>query len=88
MAAEGEKDVPDKDRHAASNETPARRASTRDTAGRSFVIQIAPDCDPARHSFAGRIQHLATYDGGNFDSLDALAAILLRVLARADGLSK
>ncbi len=56
-----------------------RRPGVQD---RAFVVQIAPDCDAATGSLAGRVQHLATVDGGNFGSVDGLVAILRRVLER------
>lgn len=56
--------------------------SRRGAAARSFVVQIAAGCDPAERSFSGRVHHLATSDGGNFDSLDAFLGILQRVLGR------
>lgn len=52
---------------------------------RAFVIQIAPECDVDSACLAGRVQHLATQDGGNFGSVDGLLAIVRRVLDRAAG---
>jgi hypothetical protein len=57
--------------------------SRRAAAARSFVVQVAAGCDPAEQSFSGRVHHLATSDGGNFDSLDSFLAILQRVLGRS-----
>lgn len=57
-----------------------RTAATRRAADRAFVVQLAPDCGSAPGGLAGRVQHLATSDGGNFASPEGLIAILRRVL--------
>jgi hypothetical protein len=87
MESEIDKRAPAKGDAAATREgddPPARRVTARDTTTRSFVIQISPDSCGASQSFAGRVQHLATSDGGNFDSLEGMAAIVRRVLLRAE----
>jgi len=53
-------------------------------AERAFVVQIAPDWDPEAGSLSGRVQHLATADGGNFASVEGLVAIVRRVFGRAE----
>jgi hypothetical protein len=48
---------------------------------RAFVIQIRPECTLASNDFTGRVQHLASIDGGNFRSVEDLIAIMRRILA-------
>jgi len=50
---------------------------------RAFVVQLAPDCEPVTGRFCGRVHNLETTDGGNFDSVEGLVAIMGRVLERA-----
>jgi hypothetical protein len=57
-----------------------RRAGT--AVGRSFVIEVA--AGSAAEDFHGRVQHLATHDGGNFSSVEMLVSIIRRVLGRPD----
>lgn len=46
----------------------------------AFVVQVAaPSGDP----FSGRVQHLATADGGNFATPEDLVEIMRRVLRRS-----
>jgi len=49
---------------------------------RAFVVQLRPGAEPGDEAIAGRVQHLATSDGGNFASPEALIAIMRRVLER------
>ncbi|MFN2376933.1 MAG: hypothetical protein ABR538_10375 [Candidatus Binatia bacterium] len=63
---------------------PRSLAGTKATE-RAFVIQLAADGDPAAADLRGRVQHLATSDGGNFGSVEGLVAIMRRVLERAAG---
>lgn len=48
---------------------------------RAFVVQLTSDA-ASPDAFCGRVRHLATSDGGNFSSPDALVAIIRRVLRR------
>lgn len=50
--------------------------------GRAFVVQVAPDAQLAEGRLRGRVQHLQTIDGGNFESTADLIAIMRRVLER------
>lgn len=52
--------------------------------GRSFVVQLASGCELADGHVAGRVQHLATHDGGNFDSTRELVDVMRRVLERLE----
>ncbi len=76
----------DRPRGAHSDDAGRHRAETRrlgpdaTASGRSFVVQLT--ADPATDAFCGRVQHLATLDGGNFSSPDAMVAIMRRVLER------
>lgn len=63
---------------------PRTLAGTKATE-RAFVVQLAADGDPAAADLRGRVQHLATSDGGNFGSVEGLVAIMRRVLERAAG---
>lgn len=63
---------------------PRTLAGTKATE-RAFVVQLAADGDPAASDLKGRVQHLATSDGGNFGSVEGLVAIMRRVLERAAG---
>lgn len=49
---------------------------------RVFVVQLATDCEPATVSLSGRVQHLETADGGNFESTEGLVAIVRRIFKR------
>jgi len=51
---------------------------------RAFVLQLAADCAADAADFKGRLQHLPTADGGNFESLDGLFAIIRRVLSHRE----
>ncbi|HYB99072.1 MAG TPA: hypothetical protein VEC57_08030 [Candidatus Limnocylindrales bacterium] len=66
-------------------DTPAGSASSlatgRGALRRAFVVEVADDCDAAGGQLSGRVQHLATSDGGNFASIEALLAIVHRILA-------
>lgn len=53
-----------------------------DATSRAFVVQLRPGAEPGDEAIAGRVQHLATCDGGNFASPEALIAIMRRVLER------
>ena len=57
----------------------------RPAQGRAFLVQLAPDCQHDEGELSGRVQHLETFDGGNFDSAEGLLALLRRVLGRAAG---
>lgn len=74
-------------KHAPTTGTCAATAGpdTRKPTDRAFVVQLAPDCEPDAEHLAGRVQHLATADGGNFGSVEGLLAIMRRVLDRAAG---
>lgn len=50
-------------------------------ARRAFVVQVGGDSVPAAGELNGRVQHLATSDGGNFDSVERLVSIMRRILA-------
>jgi hypothetical protein len=70
---------------AATREQPAEPPRPRrpDAAvGRSFVVEVTPG--PDAEAFRGRVQHLATHDGGNFTSVEMLVSIIRRVLGRAE----
>jgi hypothetical protein len=60
----------------------AAKSAPHPAAERAFVIQLSPDCDPGSGKLSGRVQHLRTADGGNFDSVEALLVLLWRVLER------
>jgi hypothetical protein len=67
--------------------TPGEPGTTRlgpdpDATSRAFVVQLRPGAEPGDEAIAGRVQHLATCDGGNFASPEALIAIMRRVLER------
>jgi hypothetical protein len=49
----------------------------------AFVLQLTPGSDPAAGRLAGRVQHLQTSDGGNFDSVEGLLDLIARVLDRS-----
>lgn len=49
---------------------------------RAFVVQVGAADREQGEVFAGRVQHLATSDGGNFASAEGLIAIMRRVLER------
>ena len=53
--------------------------------GRAFVVQVTSERVEGDGAFAGRVQHLATADGGNFATAEGLVEIMRRVLRRADG---
>lgn len=77
-----ERRKPDTDGPSTGKAASFSTAPGRQNTDRAFVVQIAPDCDTADGSLAGRVQHLTTADGGNFGSADGLVAILRRVLER------
>lgn len=66
-----------KERKAPGSARPAKA----DPASRSFVVELIDDEDDAG-TCRGRVQHLATLDGGNFTSAETLVAIMRRVLDR------
>jgi hypothetical protein len=45
------------------------------------VVELVPDA--GEEDFRGRVQHLATHDGGNFTSVEMFVSIVRRVLGRA-----
>jgi len=51
---------------------------------RAFVLQLAADCAADPTAFKGRVQHLTSADGGNFETLDGLFAIIRRVLSQRE----
>ena len=60
-------------------------ASKRDgggPVGQAFVIQVALGAEPADGPLRGRVQHLATSDGENFDSAESLISNQRHELAR------
>jgi hypothetical protein len=61
---------------------PGRAGRAAGATGRAFVVELAPGATTA-DAFCGRVQHLATMDGGNFSSVESLIAIIRRVLERA-----
>ena len=44
--------------------------------GRVFLVQLAPDANPAAGRFHGRVQHMRSSDAAHFESLDELAAFM------------
>lgn len=60
----------------------ARLRPDPDATRRAFVVQVGPEAEPGAEGFTGRVQHLATSDGGNFASVEGLIAIMRRVLDR------
>lgn len=56
-----------------------------DPVSRSFVVQVVSDREDGDDAFTGRVQHLATADGGNFANPEGLVAIMRRVLRRSAG---
>jgi hypothetical protein len=80
---------PDTSRNAADPESgqagpaePGRPRRSDSTVGRSFVVEVTPG--PDAEAFRGRVQHLATHDGGNFTSVEMLVSIIRRVLGRTE----
>ena len=67
---------------AADAAVPSRPRRAAAAVGRSFVIEVASG--GAAEDFHGRVQHLATHDGGNFSSVEMLVSIIRRVLGRPD----
>ncbi len=65
---------------AAAGEAPRR--GKPDPVSRSFVVELT-GADAVADQISGRVQHLATLDGGNFTSAETLVAIMRRVLDRA-----
>jgi hypothetical protein len=59
------------------------RATAQKPAERGFVLQVSPDCDPSSGRLSGRLVHMRTSDGGNFDSVESLLALVWRVLERS-----
>lgn len=78
----GEDDAPVDGAAAAREPGPARLGPDPDASSRAFVVQLRPGAEPGDEAIAGRVQHLATCDGGNFASPEALIAIMRRVLER------
>jgi hypothetical protein len=60
----------------------ARPRRPESTVGRSFVVEVAAGA--GAEGLQGRVQHLATHDGGNFSSVEMLVSIIRRVLGRPD----
>lgn len=72
---------------APSEDRPARSATgaprpAGEPVSRDFVVRVAPDSPLEEGRLSGRVHHLATTDGGNFDSAEGLVAIMRRVLDR------
>jgi hypothetical protein len=61
---------------------PGRPRRSESTVSRSFVVEVTPG--PDAEAFRGRVQHLATHDGGNFTSVEMLVSIIRRVLGRTE----
>ncbi len=59
----------------------ARSGSAMDATSRAFVVELASEVT-GTDAFCGRVQHLATFDGGNFTSAESLVSIIRRVLER------
>ena len=59
--------------------TQAVFGSTDNPLRRSFLMQLSAGCEVAGGDLRGRVQQIATSDGGNFESVDALLAILRRI---------
>ncbi len=49
----------------------------------AFVIQFRPETDFEAGRWAGRVEHVATYEAAHFHSLDELLAFLARALQQA-----
>lgn len=67
---------------------PGARPETRPprsgaSVSRAFVVEVAVDAQHRDGPLRGRVQHLATSDGGNFESGEGLLAIIGRVLDRS-----
>ena len=61
---------------------PGRCSPDSAATGRAFVVQVAPERGEGEGAFAGRVQHLATADGGNFATAEGMVEIMRRVLDR------
>jgi len=61
---------------------PSRSSPDRGATTRAFVVQLAAGEGVEDGRFSGRVQHLATSDGGNFATPEDLIAIMRRVLER------
>lgn len=59
----------------------ARLGTANNATRQAFVVEIAPGAS-ATGAFCGRVQHLSTFDGGNFTSAASLVSIICRVLER------
>jgi len=59
-----------------------RLGSAANATSRAFVVELASEVT-GTDAFCGRVQHLTTFDGGNFTSAESLVAIIRRVLERA-----
>jgi hypothetical protein len=60
----------------------ARPGSAANATSRAFVVELTPG-GTTTDAFCGRVQHLTTFDGGNFTSAASLVSIICRVLERA-----
>ena len=49
----------------------------------AFVIQFRPETNIAAGNFAGRVEHIASYEAAHFRSLDELLAFIERLLKEA-----
>ena len=58
-----------------------RPSSATNATSRAFVVELASGAT-GTDAFCGRVQHLATFDGGNFTSAESLVSIIRRVLER------
>jgi hypothetical protein len=47
---------------------------------RAFLVQFRPQPDGAASAYAGRVEHLASYQVARFHSLEELLAFIIRVL--------
>lgn len=59
-----------------------RPGSAANATSRAFVVELTLEA-AGTDAFSGRVQHLTTFDGGNFSSAESLVAIIRRVLERA-----
>jgi hypothetical protein len=49
--------------------------------GRAFIVQLHAEADIAKGLFIGRVEHIVSYQATHFDSLEALATFMTRVLS-------
>jgi hypothetical protein len=51
-------------------------------ANRAFVVQIHRDARVKNSEFKGRVEHIVSYQATHFESLEELAAFIVRVVRR------